>query len=171
MIGGAAAAAAAAAPHRLAATVAWVPVAWLWSTLLADLVHLALHFSDELGQQSCGLPPAAAALFRKIGFLHTCHHRHVDAFGNVDHSMAWPSLLLDKLLLPSLHLLAAWTSWAALALRLRAPLAAAAAMALVLRLEGLRFGWAALTAVPPLQVTPSAATSAHLHKHLFVCSY
>jgi hypothetical protein len=45
------------------------------------------------------LRPACTAL-RWLGFIHTCHHRYVDAFANIDARYTWRNIVLDKVRQP-----------------------------------------------------------------------
>ena len=84
-----------------------------------------------------------------IGYIHTVHHKHVDAFGGVDHKHKWASLVLDKLLKRSLIQFVSWKSWCGI-LRLdhlmedfmRLPRSSAPrarfAMVLLMRVEAIR---------------------------------
>ena len=98
-------------------TLGWIPACWVWQLLVGDGLHIGLHVCTELGTARTRsrnlLVRALRAMCRWVGFIHTCHHYHVDAFGGTDPAYAWQNVLLDKFAKRSIHLTLAGWSWAA----------------------------------------------------------
>lgn len=142
------------APVTSTPSSAWVllylPLAWLVQLVVSDLLHLFLHGCTSLSTSARGWGYGVpGGVLGAIGYIHTVHHKHVDAFGTVDGQYKWASLLLDKLVKRSLIQYLSWRLWCGI-LRLRhlvedflrlsrssAP-RAQFAMVLLIRVEALR---------------------------------
>ena len=79
--------------------VALYPACWLYHTAAGDALHCALHRCSEWGEHKQGV---GARLARLLGYIHTCHHRYLDAFGTVDTRFQWHNLVLSLSLAVSL---------------------------------------------------------------------
>ena len=73
-------------PHLLH----WAPLAWVFSTVVGDVVHVVLHWCAER---------QGSPLLRRLGYIHTCHHCYIDAYANVDRAHFWcgTALLMAQL--------------------------------------------------------------------------
>jgi hypothetical protein len=139
--------------------VALYPAVWLYHTAAGDVLHHALHRCTEWAEGKAGV---GSAVVRAFGYIHTCHHEYLDAFGTVDTSFQWHNLVLDKLVKRALHQCLALGSWAALlrcTVSVRLAGAAARAMAELVALDMLRTVWFVLRTLPPRSGGPGAATT------------
>jgi len=146
------------------------PAAWLFQTAVGDALHQLLHFCSRhgtLGDEGRGAGAGAALrrLLGCIGYIHTCHHSYIDAFGNVDPAYQWQNIWLDKVLKRAIHQGLALGCWRLLLrpLAAAAPALAAAgrrAMLELVLLEGLRTAWAVWLALPSRAGKAAAVVSA-----------
>ena len=143
------------------------PAAWLFQTAVGDALHQLLHFCSRHGTLERGGVGAGAAALRRllgcIGYIHTCHHSYIDAFGNVDPAYQWQNIWLDKVLKRAIHQALALGCWRLLLRPLAAPALAAAgrrAMLELVLLEGLRTAWAVWLALPSRAGKVAAVVSA-----------
>ena len=143
------------------------PAAWLFQTAVGDALHQLLHFCSRHGTLERGGAAGAGAALRRllgcIGYIHTCHHSYIDAFGNVDPAYQWQNIWLDKVLKRAIHQGLVLGCWRLLLRPLAAPALAAAgrrAMLELVLLEGLRTAWAVWLALPSRAGKVAAVVSA-----------
>ena len=123
------------------------PVSWLYHTAVGDALHHGLHWCSEWGKGREGIGPG---LIRFLGYIHTCHHRYLDAFGTVNIQFQWHNLVLDKIVKRALHQLLALGTWAGLACCTPRWLAASAVRSMVeiAALDMLRTVWFVMQTLP-----------------------
>ena len=92
--------------YEVFGAVCWIPLAFAFVAIVGDTMHVIFHIMD-----SCS---SKFPVFGWLSYIHTAHHRFVDAYGQVDNQHFAANILLDNFAKCFVKLWLAWRAWSML---------------------------------------------------------